>query len=381
MKILHVVRQFHPCVGGIERFTLDLCRFTLSRGHTCEVLTLNRDFATGRRLAPRDEVDGIAIRRVPYFGPNRYRMAPAALAQLGDCDLVHVHCVDFFVDFLSLTKPIHRRPLLLSTHGGFFHSAWGRGIKQAFFRAVTPLSLRAVDRVVCDSPQDFDLFSRIARNKCQLIEDGVDYESFASVRKRLRPGLLVHVGRTDANKRLALLIRTFALVARRHPEARLALVGPDWLGEWARLRQVALDEDIADRVEFVGRVEEQELKRWLAEAHFFVSASAYEGFGIAAVEAMATGTVPILSDIVAFRHLTQGGTCGKLADFDNPAEAAEAILRALAMSPGCYEELSIRAREAASRYSWQVVGEKFLSLYSDLTGTPTATQTAESPGH
>ncbi|MCL5111005.1 MAG: glycosyltransferase family 4 protein [Chloroflexi bacterium] len=366
MKILHVVRQFYPCVGGVEKFTLDLCRYSQAAGHEVAVLTLNRDFASGSRLPDRDEVNGLTVHRVPYFGPNRYKMAPAVLRHLAGYDLLHVHCLDFFVDYLALTKPLHRRPLVLSTHGGFFHSSWGRGLKDVYFRTITRLALRAVDRIVCDSPQDLDLFRRLAPDKCLLINNGVDYDNFVTVRKRLRPGLLVYVGRTDANKRIDRLIEATARLTRSRPGVRLALVGPDWLGEWPRLRQLAAELGIGDKVDFVGQVAEDGLRSWLAEAHFFVSASVYEGFGIAAVEAMATGTVPLLNDIPAFRHLTDEGTAGLLVDFSDPERAAQAIDSALAMPIARYEEIANRAREAASRYGWRAVVGRFLSVYQEV---------------
>ncbi len=368
MRILHVARQFHPAVGGIERLTLDLCRYLRAQGHECSVLTFNRDFASGRLLPPSDVVDGIPVRRLPFYGPKRYRLAPATPAYLGDCDLIHIHAVDSFVDYLALTRFLHRRPIILSTHGGFFHSPWGSRLKRLYFRTVTRLVLTQVDYVVCDSPQDLALFGTIAPRKCRLIENGVDYESFAQVQKRLRPGLIVYIGRTDANKRLDRLIEAFAVVAHAQPEARLALVGPDWLGEWPRLRQLAEALAVAERVAFVGRVSDAELRQWLAEAHFFASASVYEGFGIATVEAMATGTVPILNDIPAFRYLSCDGTCGLLVNFDDPAAAGAAVLDALAMPASRYEELSAKAKQAAGAYSWQVVGQKFLALYREVAG-------------
>ncbi len=366
MKILHVVRQFHPAVGGIERLTLDLCRYLRAQGHECSVLTLNRDFASGNLLPASEVVAGIPVRRLPFLGPKRYRLAPATLANLGGCDLIHIHAVDSFVDYLALTRFLHRRPIVLSTHGGFFHSPWGSGLKRLYFRTATRLALSQVDRVVCDSPQDLALFTTIAPRKCQLIENGIDYDSFAQVHKRLRRGLIVYVGRTDANKRLDKLIEAFAVVARARPEARLALVGPDWLGEWPRLRQIADASAVAERVAFVGRVSDEQLRDWLAEAHFFASASVYEGFGIATVEAMATGTVPVLNDIPAFRHLTDDGRCGLLVDFDDPAAAGRAIVDALAMPTSRYEDLSAKVKQAASAYGWQVVGQKFLAVYRDV---------------
>ncbi|MHB1133065.1 MAG: glycosyltransferase family 4 protein [Chloroflexota bacterium] len=369
MKILHIARQFHPCVGGVERFTLDLCRYTQRAGHQVGVLTLNRDFASQASLPSADTVEGIAVRRLPFWGPRRYRVAPAAPCHLGNWDVVHIHCVDSFVDYLALTRFWHRKPLVLSTHGGFFHSAWGRGIKRAYFRLVTPRAIRAMSRVICDSRQDLELFGPLAPETTTLIENGVDYERFSAVRKRMIPGLLVHVGRTDANKRIDRLITTLALLARERPEARLALVGPDWLGEWPRLRRVAEESGVSDRVQFVGQVEEGELRRWLAEAHFFVSASAYEGFGIAAVEAMATGTVPVLNDIPAFQHLSESGSAGLLVRFDDPPQAAAALGAALTMPVARYEEISARARAAAAKYAWEQVVNRYLAVYEEALGT------------
>lgn len=363
MRILHVVRQFHPSIGGVERFTLDLCRYTLRQGHECGVVTLNRDFSSGAVYPAYEEYDGIPIWRVPFFGPRRYRMAPGVLRHLRGFDLLHIHCIDFFVDYLSLSKPLHRRPMVVSTHGGFFHSAWGGGLKKLYFETITRTALRAVDRVVCDSRQDLALFERIAPRKCELIENGIDYASFATVTKRVRPGLLLYLGRTDANKRLPRLVETFARVASENAQAELALVGPDWYGEWPRLQRLVAERGIKGRVHFVGPVSDAEVRRWLAEAHFFVSASAYEGFGIAAVEAMATGTVPLLSDITAFRNILTTPGAGILVNFEDPDAAARQILEALSLPTSAYEEMSATARQAARRYSWDEVGAQFLDLY------------------
>jgi alpha-1,3-mannosyltransferase len=366
MRILHVVRQFHPSIGGIERFTLDLCRFSLRQGHECGVVTLNRDFATGCSLPSSETVEGISVKRVPFFGPKRYRLAPQVLRCLDGYDLIHVHCVDFFADYLGATRLLHKRPLVVSTHGGFFHSPWGSRVKRLFFDVVTRMTMRSVDRVVCDSRQDLALFSRIASSKCTLIENGIDYESFAQVKKRVIPGLLLYIGRTDANKRLDRLIEMMALLAKERPEAALAFVGPDWLGEWPRLQRLAISLGLQERVHFVGKVSDAELRRWLSEAHYFVSASVYEGFGIAAVEAMASGTVPILNDIPAFRNIVRDGESGLLIDFGEPRTASRRIAQALAAPVSAYEDMSGAAKETASRYRWEAVGEQFISLYEGL---------------
>ena len=71
MRILHVVRQFHPAVGGLENMVLSLARAQRDAGLDVEVLTLNRRFQDmGTILPAEDRVDDIPVRRIPFFGPR-----------------------------------------------------------------------------------------------------------------------------------------------------------------------------------------------------------------------------------------------------------------------------------------------------------------------
>lgn len=366
MRILHVVRQFYPCVGGIEKYTLDLCRQLIARGHVSDVVALNKDFATKSLLPPADRHQGINIFRVPYFGPNRYKIAPGILAFTKSYDLIHVHAIDFFVDYLALAKAIHRKPLVVSTHGGFFHSKWGSTFKKAFFNTVTRLTIKAADKVICDSHSDYALFHPLAPKTAVVIENGVDYDSFARVAKQVQRGLFVFVGRTDANKRHDNLIRAFAPIASGFPESRLVLIGPDWLGVWPELKLLADGLGLGDRVIFAGYCPEEELLAYLSRAHFFVSASQYEGFGIAAVEAMSTGTVPILNDIDTFRSFVDPGVNGFIADFERAGSAATVLQQAMALDDAALAAMGEKARERAKDFAWPAVVGKVEAVYAEV---------------
>ena len=124
MLIVHVVRQFHPGVGGLETVVRELASAQVKAGHRVRVVTLDRLFnvAAKQKLTARERLDGIDIVRVPYFGSSRYPLAFSALRHIKDADLVHVHAIDFFFDYLAWTKPLHGRKLVVSTHGGFFHT-------------------------------------------------------------------------------------------------------------------------------------------------------------------------------------------------------------------------------------------------------------------
>src|SRR5262249_50857585 len=149
-------------------------------GVEAEVLTLNRDFRDPRvRLPGRDVVEGVPVRRIGYAGSRRYPIAPGALRHLRGFDIVHVHAVDFFCDFLAWTAPVHRKPLAISTHGGFFHTSFARSLKQYYFRTVTRASLTRYSRVFACSAADAATFAPVAAQRLRVIENAVDTRKFA----------------------------------------------------------------------------------------------------------------------------------------------------------------------------------------------------------
>ena len=78
MFIVHVVRQFHPGVGGLENVVHELASAQVSAGHRVRVVTLDRLFngANRQRLPATETLDGIEIVRIPYFGSSRYPDRP-----------------------------------------------------------------------------------------------------------------------------------------------------------------------------------------------------------------------------------------------------------------------------------------------------------------
>ncbi|MEM1589204.1 MAG: glycosyltransferase family 4 protein [Candidatus Bathyarchaeia archaeon] len=365
MKVLQIARQFYPSVGGVERFVHSLSRHLIQRGHHVAVVTLNRCFYLNRDLPSRDIVEEIEVYRIPYWGRQRLFLAPGVLRFVRNYDLLHIHNVDFFLDFLALTKWWHRKPIILSTHGGFFHTRRLAFLKQQYFNLVTRLTIKAVNAVVADSSHDWRLFSRIT-DKVVQIDNGIDFSDFSDIIKNPIPGLLVYVGRLASNKRVDNLIRAFALVQARYPSARLIIIGADFEGIQPDLEQMADKLGVAANVMFTGVVNQEELRYYLSRAHLFLSASEYEAFGISVLEAMSCGTVPVVNDIDPFRTIIIHGENGFLVDFSNPNLAADVILDALFMDEHNLQDMGVKAQSVARLYSWENVVIKFEKLYSKV---------------
>ena len=80
----------------------------------------------------------------------------------------------FFVTISAWTKPLHRKRLVLTTHGGFFHTSYAARLKRLYFSIVTRMPLAWYDGVVAVSVADSELFGRIRKKGIVCIENGVN---------------------------------------------------------------------------------------------------------------------------------------------------------------------------------------------------------------
>jgi alpha-1,3-mannosyltransferase len=365
MRIAHLTRQFYPAWGGIETVVQQLSRQLLSMGHCVDIITLDRLFEGAGNCLPAQEImDGIRVTRIPYQGPRRYAIAPSALKEIRGCDVVHLHSSDFFLDYLALTKPWHRVPLVLSSHGLFFHTTFARTFKRLYFYTQTRLALRRVSEIICDSPQDLALLRSVAPiTKLHVIPNGIDYERLASFDTSNRdPDLIISVGRIASNKRVDRMLQAFAHLVTRHPTARLVIMGPDW-GRLSSARELCTKLNITEQVEFMGRVSELVLSDLLGRANLWLSSSSYESFGVALLEAMAAGCVPVVQPLPAFTQLLTDGVEGLYADFECPSHASNVILRALTFSHQERMQMMERARAKAAQFSWSTIAQQFERVY------------------
>jgi alpha-1,3-mannosyltransferase len=369
MKILHLTRQFLPSEGGIESVVEGLGCALQQKGHTVQVATLRSLFATGQKASRESVEAGLVVRRMDHWGPRRYPIAPAALAEIRGYDLVHIHAIDFFLDYLSLSRLLHRIPLILSTHGGIFHTKWASRFKQMYFNTVTRLSLGGIGAVVCVSQQDRQTFERIVKpERIHLIENGANIDRFRSLRKDIQPGLLLGVSRLAENKCVHKVLEAMAPLKDRYPQMRLEWIGADYSGLRNSLESRAIDLGLGGRVRFHGSTSRAALYNLLERAHLFVSASAYEGFGLSTIEAMSSATVPVVTAVGAHPDVIQHGVSGFLTDAD-ATELPTCIERVLVMDPNKLATMGNSARAATRRFSWAEIVPQYEQIYGQVLRT------------
>ena len=158
------------------------------------------------------------------------------------------------------------------------------------------------------------------------------FRSLVPLPRRAPGPSLLHLGRLDPVKDPLTTLGGFSRLLRVRPEARLTLAWNEGPLEASVRRRVA-EPDLRGRVELRGRVTREEVRGLLAAADALVQASVREVCGIAVLEALAAGVPPVVSDIPAFRMLTDHGRFGRLFPVGDPVGLAHAALVVLAERP------------------------------------------------
>ena len=365
VKILQITRQFYPSVGGIESVTLGLSKALRQEGLQCDVATLQYVFQTKKRIPPFSMVEGVPVYRLRHIGGRRYPIVPGILSLSHDYDLLHIHAIDFFVDFLSLMQFEHQKPIVVSTHGGIFHTRWLWPLKHLWFQTLTRLSLKNVSYIVADSKHDMELFDSILpKNKLRYIPNGVDIQKLLIQERHPDLGLLVGIGRLFENKRVEWIIHAISQLKGKFPSLRLVWIGPGSAQQICHLNNLAAKSGITDSVKFTGAISITERDSYLAHAHLFVSAARYEAFGVSTIEAMAAGVVPVVTSVGIHPEVVQSGINGWLWSGDVHS-LIETLRQALDTTNGKLTEMGDLARLQTVRFQWESVAADYIELYEE----------------
>jgi glycosyltransferase involved in cell wall biosynthesis len=202
------------------------------------------------------------------------------------------------------------------------------------------------------------------------IYDGVDTTAFhpppdAAIDSETEEGALVFVGNSeDYNKGAVYLLRAIARLPRS-TRAHLYLVGgPSSAPRIAPAEIARLG--IEDRVTIVGRVDEATLAGWYRRAQVVVSPSLYEGFGLPAAEAMASGAAVIASDGGALPELVADGETGLVVPAGDVDALAQALASLIADPARCRRMGEAGLARALAMFTWPQTAAATDALYGEV---------------
>ncbi|MBW4686416.1 MAG: glycosyltransferase [Komarekiella atlantica HA4396-MV6] len=175
---------------------------------------------------------------------------------------------------------------------------------------------------------------------------------------------LLFLGRIDAhNKGLDILIDAFKEVLETI-DAKLFIQGPDW-GDKNKLQKRATQLSILEKVSFVEPNYNQSSSSIIAEYDIFCLASRFEGFSLAALEAMLAGRVLLVSEVAGIANYVQASGCGVVVKPD-VLSIKEGLVKLLKSRPN-WQEMGLRGRRYALEHlQWNQIAGNALEDYKTL---------------
>jgi glycosyltransferase involved in cell wall biosynthesis len=402
---VQIPRRFEASAwGGIETVILETSRRLIAAGQQTSILCPNA-------LSPKDveQLGGVPIRRTPYFYPyfGLHEEAKTELDHRGgnlfsfslmrelwampELDVIHLHTGKRLGGAVRTVARARGIPYVVSLHGGFLEvpreeSARYTSPTQGAFEWGRVLgwlggSRRVLDdaaAVLCVSQAELERLSvRLPKQRLIHFPNGVDTSRFATgdgAAFRDRFGiprdafLLTIVGRIDPQKNQLLAVEVLHRLRAQGFDARLALVGANTNQNYADTLDARIqDLGLQAFVTLTGNLgaSSNALTDAYHSADLFMLPSVHEPFGIAALEAWASGRAVLASRVGGIPEFVVDGKNGRLFE-SGDVDQATALALELARDKPQRRALAEAASEDVKQYSWDAVTARLIALYQEL---------------
>ena len=243
--------------------------------------------------------------------------------------------------------------------------------------AVEREAMLNAERIVAFSNHEKDAMARLYGAdpaRVTLAPCGVDLTKFRPMdQKEVRRQLglngekvLLYVGRVEPLKGLDLLVETAAQLEADEADIRMMVVGgAPGEPETDRMKRLAKERRVDGLIDFVGRVDHDELPLYYNAADVCVVPSYYESFGLVALESMACGTPVVASRVGGLPTIVHHGHTGYLKPWRCPEAFANSV-EMIISSAGLQESLGVAARRRAELMGWANVAAMISDEYREL---------------
>ena len=371
MRIAQVSPYDVSFFGGVVAHMADLGQSLAARGHDVTM------FAPCARQHPAPDLGDLDLVRlggsVPFVtgdSVSRISLSFRALRHIRRVltdekfDIVHIHepLMPFLGTFASAFSP--------STTVGTFH-AYNEGLSPGyiFWRPILKVAADRLNGRIAVSEAAAEYASRYFPGDYSVIPNGCNTAKFAKPLPRpdtLRDDSInvLFMGRLgEKRKGLQYLLGAYSTLKWRYPNLRLVVVGagPPDMASYRLMGERGIDD-----VVFTGPVSDAEQPAYYQHADIFCAPNTgKESFGLVLVEAMASGTAVVASDIPGFAGVATHEHDALLVEPSNESAIRNAIGRLLD-DPAMRHKLAARGRATAARYRWESVTDRVVDYYQEV---------------
>lgn len=194
----------------------------------------------------------------------------------------------------------------------------------------------------------------------EIISNGVYTDKFlpSDAERSFDPVRLLTVCRLISRKRIDMLIEATAKLKNAGVNVTLSIAGEGNLS--GELKSLAGSLGVGDEVNFLGRVDAEDMPGVYRDNDIFVMSSAHEGMSNAMLEAIASGLAIVTTRCEGVEELIQdNGIVVETAD----AEAIGTAVTEMINDPGKYSEFSTAARKRAEQFTWANMADEYVKCY------------------
>ncbi len=364
----------YPVYGGSGAVATELGLALAERGHEVHFISYSQPFRLPY-FVDRVFYHEVEMPAHPLFEHPPYSLALASemhnTAVRRKLDILHAHYAVPHATSAWIARemlaPEHRLRVVTTLHGTDITLIG----QDPSFKPITRFSIARSDGVTAVSEylrQETERAFALGGQPIRVIPNFVDLDRYRRDRLPCHRGsfvkedeyIVMHISNFRAVKRVDLVVRIFARIARELP-ARLLLVGDG--PERGKAQQVAEDEGVQSNVVFLGK--QESVAELLACADLLLLPSESESFGLVALEAMACGVPVVASDVGGVPEVVPHGSAGFLAPVGDVEAMASAAIDLLG-DRDRWRDASRAAREAAGRFDARRVVPMYESFYEEV---------------
>jgi glycosyltransferase involved in cell wall biosynthesis len=385
MKVLHCIPSISPIRGGPSVAVLEMAKALRDRGIDARILTTNDAGPLLDHSMPLGswfEHQGVPViafsrwsPRVPFLREFAFSLTYNRwLANhLSGFHMLHVHALFSWPSTSAMTQArMAQIPYVVSTIGQL--NKWSLSQhpfrKQLFLRLIENKNLLAASALHFTTNQEkLEATSLTSQTPSWVIPLGVNPPAsklkLPNRSDSERSTTFLYLSRIHPKKQLERLIEALALLEKRRPEAQwqLNIAGDGDPRYISLLYKMISDLGLTGRCHWLGFITGQEKWNAFYQADWFVLPSASENFGIAAIEALAVGTPPILTPDVAVADSIEAASAGYVCS-SLPSSLCVALEKALSGPSSAMKDAAINL--ASTSFSWTAIAARLEESYSSI---------------
>ncbi|MCC8358545.1 glycosyltransferase family 4 protein [Salinimicrobium sediminilitoris] len=208
----------------------------------------------------------------------------------------------------------------------------------------------------------FDIFVDHGFSNSRIIPNSITLENYPfKERKTFKPKFL-WVRRFQERYNPLMAIKVFEQVYKKHPEAKMCMVGPEKDGSLATCKEYAKQKNLP--VEFPGKMKKKDWAALSLDYDFFINSTDVDNTPISVIEAMALGLPVISTDVGGMPYLIENDKDGILVP-QNDVPAMVSAIEDLLQNPEKSQNIAQAAYEKVRQFDWEIVKEEWISVLNE----------------